>query len=110
MNLCFDTDIIIEFFRGNKKIVQKLTEYLEKNKTLFITTITLCELFRGVYLSNNPERESLKINTLLMNCQVLDLSQETCRLFGVLSASLIKEGKKINDADLLIASISIGSD
>ena len=107
MAFCLDTDIIIEFFRGNPKVVQKITEKIELKDHLYLTHFSLCELFRGAYLSQNPEKELVKIRTLLKACRVLPLTTNSCEKFGLISAQLIKEGKTVQDMDLLIGCIAL---
>lgn len=107
MPFCLDTDVIIEFFRGNPKIIEKFKDVMESAETLSITRITLCELFRGAYLSKHPERESKRILSLLNSCRVLGLTLDACIKFGSISALLSKKGEIIGDADLLIGCIAL---
>lgn len=102
---CLDTDIVIEFFRENKRINEKIRDSLSKGIELSITCITLCELYRGTYLSNNPEKQLKNISKLLDNIKVLNFSKESGRLFGLIGAELTKKGESIDDADLMVASI-----
>tara|TARA_Y100000310_G_scaffold170008_1_gene170218 strand:- start:1152 stop:1433 length:282 start_codon:yes stop_codon:yes gene_type:complete len=67
-------------------------------------------LFKGAYLSDNPEKEIKRIKILLETCCVLDLPVHACEKFGKIAASLIKTGKMVEDADLLIASIVLNKD
>ena len=50
---CIDTNIIVNFLRGDKDTIKKFREI--NNKDIFITPLTLCELFRGAFLSSSPE-------------------------------------------------------
>ena len=55
---CLDTNVIIDIFRGDEKIISKIEKYW--NEKIFITSITLCELYKGVY-GNKKIKEKLKI-------------------------------------------------
>lgn len=107
---CLDTDIVIEFFRGRKSVVEKIEEKIQNNEQLSLTPITLCELFRGAYLSDYPERELHRIEKFAESCAILEFTTEACRKFGMVSAGLTKEGAVINDADLLIGCLAFVHD
>ena len=102
---CLDTDIIIEFFRGNERIVKKIKENL--NNQLFLTTLSLCELYKGAFLSSNKDGEVMKIQTLLDYLKLITLNKKTAEIFGEKHKVLQDLGKKTQDFDLLTASIAI---
>ena len=103
MKYCFDTDIIVEFFRGNDNIVGKVSKVLNsRDDEIYLSTITLCELYRGAYLAKNTQKELEKINILLQSFKILHFSLAVCKLFGKISASLVQAGKMVGEADLLI--------
>lgn len=106
MSFCLDTDVIIEFFRGNPKVAAKVKEVTSREQVC-ITHITLCELYKGAYLSDNPEKELERIQKLISSCNIVNLSLKSCDQFGKLSAELKKQGKPINDADLIIGSVAL---
>jgi len=62
---CLDTNIIIEFFRGNAVIVRRLNE----NKNISTTTLNLCELYKGAYLSTSSELQIRQINDFAKRSQ-----------------------------------------
>jgi len=100
---CLDTDILIEFFRGNEKIVRKITSLADEDG-IALTWFSFYEFFKGIYVSQKPDEEFF-LKNLLATCLVLDSSFESSKIGGEIYASLKKEGKLINDADILIASI-----
>ena len=103
MIYCLDTDILIEFFRGNEKIVRKITSLADEDG-IALTWFSFYEFFKGIYVSQKPDEEFF-LKNLLATCLVLDSSFESSKIGGEIYASLKKEGKLINDADILIASI-----
>ena len=107
MSFCLDTDIIIEFFHGNDTVVNKIKEAINNKEVLNITPITLCELYKGAFLSAHPQKEFEKIEAVLNACFVLDFSPKACNIFGSLAANLAREGKPLDDSDLIIASIAL---
>lgn len=107
MAFCLDTDIIIEFFRGNENVIHRLEIEIKNNTPLYVTHITLCELFRGAHLSAHPKRETERIMQLLESIRILYFSLDACIKLGFISATLTRKGQVVNDADLIIGSIAL---
>ncbi len=80
---------------------------LEKVKTLdgtyAISPITLCELFRGAFLSQQTSKALFSIQQFMQESQLLDFDTHTCTLYGEHYAALERVGKRTQDLDLLIA-------
>ncbi len=105
---CLDTDIIIEFLRGNKKIISKIKE--KSNGLLFLTTLSLCELYKGAFLSSRKEKEVENIQTLLTYFGLITITNKTAEIFGKTYKTLTDSGKLTQEFDLLNASITMTHD
>lgn len=103
MIYCLDTDILIEYFRGNEKIVQRISMISDEDG-IALTWLSFYEFFKGIYLSKKLDEEVF-LKNLLASCLVLESSFESSKIGGEIYATLKKEGRLINDADILIASI-----
>lgn len=103
MIYCLDTDILIEYFRGNEKIAAKISS-LEEQDGIALTWLSFYEFFKGIYISQKLSEEAF-LKNLLSSCLVLESTFESSRIGGEIYAALKREGKLINDADILIASI-----
>ena len=68
-----------------------------------MSTITLCELYDGVYVSDYKEEHIEKLNRFLELVTVLDVNDKIARIFGKQRAELRKAGNLIDNFDLLIA-------
>lgn len=101
---CLDTNIIIEFLKGNKIVISKLNEIWQKDE-IFITTISLCELYKGIYISSKLESELNILDEFLNSISIINFSKESCKLFGETFSKLQKIGKTTNEFDLMISSI-----
>jgi len=101
---CLDTNIIIEFLKGNKIIIDKINNLWQKDE-IFITMISLCELYKGIYLSSKLEFELNILDEFLDSISVIDFNKESCKFFGEFFSKLQKIGKTTNEFDLMIASI-----
>lgn len=100
---CIDTNIIIDILRGDKGILTKI-EWLVK-ADIFITTITLCELYKGAYGHINSEKKIEEVKSFVSNFDLLGLDEKSCEEFGKLQSELRKKGKAISEFDLIIAAI-----
>jgi len=98
---CIDTNIFIEFLRGNKEIIEKFNNIDSDN--IFFSPITLSELYQGAYLSNNAQLGIQELNEFIESFNILDFNKEICKEFGKEYARLKKIGKQIPEFDLLIA-------
>jgi tRNA(fMet)-specific endonuclease VapC len=100
---CLDTDILIEYFRGSEAIKRKI-ESLTDDDSLGVTWLTFYEFFKGIFVSGKLGEEKF-LQELHETCLILNPSYEAARMGGEIYAALRREGKLINDADILIASI-----
>jgi len=108
MSYCLDTNIVIDFLRNKPLVVDSIRKM--EGEDLFVTSITLCELYKGVYLSNNSGNELIVINNFLNSVILIEFNQESCRLFGEEYYRLRKLGKQTEELDLMIASIARAHD
>ncbi len=100
--IVIDTDVVIDFLRGDKAVV----DYVEKiEKELAITSITLSELYYGASKAQQMGKHRKQIGSLIEFVRVLHTSHESSRIFGETKAKLENQGKIVDDMDLLIASI-----
>ncbi len=104
---CIDTDIVIADFRGGESIKERLRGI--STDSLFVTPITLCELYRGAFLSGNVEKNKLLIGKLLEKVNVLNFDLSACEIFGNAYKMLRNLGKLTQDIDLMTASICISN-
>jgi len=98
MDAILDTSIIIDLFKGDRDLLEKLP----KNFIYGISVVTLFELHCG----NLKEREEL----FLEKMPKISLEESSARLAGKIFRSLRKEGKIPKVKDLLIASSAIAND
>lgn len=63
-----DTDWIIDFLKGKREVVNKLTSLVEEG--LAISIISLAELYEGIYAAENPERQMNRSKEKIRNLQL----------------------------------------
>jgi len=103
-----DTDTIIDFFNNDNSIIKNIEK--RKSIPMYISSLTLCELYRGAFLASNPEEEQKNIFRLLINTEFVSLDKKACKIFGKNNSHLSKIGKLTQEVDLMISSIAISKD
>jgi tRNA(fMet)-specific endonuclease VapC len=106
MSYLLDTDVIIDFLRQNKEAVEKIAALNDVCK-LNTTIINLCELYEGVYLSNQQSEQLRVLFNFMSSVDILTPDLDTALTFGLTKTMLKKKGKIIGDFDTLIASIAM---
>jgi len=97
-----DTSILIAFLRGEQSVVSKVGGYLEEFDKLSLSIITYYEILRGLkYLGN--ERKLKEFEELMGESEIITLDRKIIRKASEIYAELKREGKMIEDADILIA-------
>jgi tRNA(fMet)-specific endonuclease VapC len=105
-----DTTFLVDLLRGRKEALALLAELEGRGASLCTTPITALELYRGAFLSANPERSLAAARKLLASLIVLPLDDEAAIVFGALAARLRSEGRRIGDFDEVIAAIALARD
>lgn len=104
-----DTDIIIYWLKNKyPKINRKIKKIDEEH--IFISSITLAELFFGAYNSTRKEENKLLIDELLEKINVVHFDEGAAECFGEIKSLLKSQGKIICDSDLFIAAAAISND
>ncbi|MEK6881412.1 MAG: type II toxin-antitoxin system VapC family toxin [Nanoarchaeota archaeon] len=102
---CVDTNIVVDIMRGDKALAIKVENMIFSGKNIFLTPITLCELYRGAFLHVNFDKKLQETESIIFNFEFIDFNAQSCKVFGELYAEIKKSGKMISDFDLMIASI-----
>lgn len=70
---------------------------------LYMSEVTLGELYYGVFCSKRKEHNTKKLNTLIEVVRPLNVNQETWKMFAEEKAKIRRKGKNMSDLDLLVA-------
>lgn len=98
-----DTDIIIDFFKGNKKAVCFIKENIDN---IFTTSINEFEIYSGIYRNGN-KKELEQAKEFFKEIEILGF--ENCsEIAAKMSTNLIQKGMTISQNDYFIASVIIG--
>lgn len=101
----FDTDTFIYLTKGNRHVLKKIQENAEL--TIKLSTISVSELYFGMYHSQRVEENLKKLESFLNTIEILDFDLPSAKRFGKLKQSLFEKRLTIDDFDLAIASIAL---
>lgn len=108
----FDTNVIIDYLRGNENIKKKIVISLSMGNILTIPSIAYYEVMRGFKESEATKRLN-NFKMLLKNLQMLYLEENNMQALNMAARiyeRLRKSGKLIEDNDIYIAATAIAND
>ena len=103
MKFLLDTNIVIDFLRGKKSIVEKIGQILPQG--IGISAVSLAELYHGAYKSSRPKYNLEKVDEFISvpEISVVDLDKQIAKHYGKMLAELESGGIKLAEIDMLIA-------
>jgi len=104
--LILDTDILVALLKGEPDAIQTIRALEEKNDRIATTAVTAYELLKGAYISSKPKENIEKVQEIISNVQVLDLSLKACEEASKIYRDLRKAGSLIGEFDVLITAIA----
>ncbi|MCK4543608.1 MAG: PIN domain-containing protein [Spirochaetales bacterium] len=100
-----DTDTTVYWLKGDKDIEAKIIAVGLVN--VRTTILSCCELYYGAYKSRRIEQNIKAIEELKAKITVVHTSEKVDKIFGKIKADLEKQGTRLDDSDIFIASIVI---
>ena len=97
-----DSDIVIDYFDGDSKVVNKIRE----KPKIFLPIIVIGELYLGAILSKKKEANLNRISDFCNKSEILDCTIETAEFYAGIKKDLRLQGTPIPDNDIWIAAIS----
>jgi tRNA(fMet)-specific endonuclease VapC len=101
-----DTDILSYFIKGHSEVQSRVKSYVEAGGGIRFSLITYYEIVSG--LKHRDARG--RLNSFLIfakECEVLPLTVESVSISAEAYAVTRKNGKAVDDIDLLIAGVAI---
>ena len=103
--MILDTNVLIDIMRNNKEAVSKAKKIADKEEPLFITTITVFELWQGFNPEKKQKYEELK--ELISSFGLFLLDIESAEISGKARKELSSKGLIVSPEDCMIAGIAI---
>jgi predicted nucleic acid-binding protein len=104
MSFLLDTDTCSAHFRQLSKVTSR---FLQSSGRLYVSVITLGELYSWVLRSKAPPSRAKSLRELLNEVTVLDVTQAVARRFGEIRAYLLDKGQPMPTADQFIAATAL---
>lgn len=108
MEVYLDSDILIDFLRGDKEIVNTIRK-LEEEYELATTSINLFELYYGAYKTDRLKNVRA-VDELVSSLEVSKLTEKSAKISGKIIAELESDGQVVDFRDTLIAAVVIEND
>lgn len=97
-----DTNILIEFLRGNKNVINNILK--AKFENCHISVVSLYELYYGAYNAGSQsdvQKEINRVNALREEFDILPLP-EKADYYGKIKVYLRKIGRPVDEFDMII--------
>jgi len=96
------------FFRNHLEVTARFASYLARYKKMSISIITYYEIMSGLKHRDSHKKSASFIEFVSKN-KVLPLTEQSVAVSAEIYAGLRKEGKPLDDIDLLIAGIAVAN-
>jgi len=104
-----DTDILSYYFQGDTKVVENFREYFKSCEKINVSIITYYEILSGLK-HKDPSKHLSRFRDFVNQNYLFPLTRDSVEVSSELYGRLRKDGKTIDDIDLLIAGIAISND
>lgn len=101
-----DTNIVIALFKNDNLVINKITEV----KEIFISNITVGEMYFGAYKSSKVENNIKQVDSFVASNKILNCDSTTAKHYGKIKNKLKIKGKPIPENDVWIAAIAMQYD
>ena len=101
-----DTNVIIRMLNGDTTAV----EILGKINKAFVPIVVVGELFYGAYKSTRKDDNMALFTAVLSTFEILPIEESVAVSYALIKTELMKNGIKIPENDLWIASIAHAND
>lgn len=104
-----DTDTVIYWLKNKFPAIDKKIKSIDEDQ-VFISSISMAELYFGAFNSAQKEDNKKLIDDLQGRVNVLYFDENAAMCFGETKADLKTKGRIISDSDLFIAGIAISNE
>lgn len=98
-----DANVVVNYLRG--KTPQKL--FFEQNNPFCIPSVVIGELVFGAENSSQPNKHFKQFNDFIKDKEVLNVDENTAKIYGKIKSDLRKKGTPIPENDIWIAAIAL---
>jgi tRNA(fMet)-specific endonuclease VapC len=113
MRYLLDTNICIYIIKKYPENVLKKLELIIKSENqneIYLSSISLSELYYGVEKSHQSEKNREALKGFLTPFEFIDFDEKCAEVFGRIRSDLEKKGNLIGPYDLQIAAVALSND
>lgn len=100
-----DTDTLVFILRGKDKVLENFNANIQYPRS--VSVISYGELLYGALKSNRPLENAAKVRHLCNLMPIVEISPGIIETYSALKADMEKQGRRIDEFDLIIASTAI---
>jgi len=104
-----DSTFLIDVLRG-KASVEELLGEVDVSGPPFVTSVTVMELYEGIYLAESTERERAVVEEMLDGINEIPFDRACGKRAGQINAELVAAGEPIDETDVMIAATALDYD
>ena len=104
MSYLLDTNTCVYAIKRRPSVINQLRQLSPDD--VYVTTVTLAELWFGARKSSRPEATRKSVDAFLRPFAVLDFDRQAAEAYAEIRLELESRGRPIGERDLLIASIA----
>ena len=104
MSYLVDTDICSAHLKGVDSVSNRFLQYAGE---LYVSTVTLGELYTWASRGKSPLGHLQGLIILLSDMTILDVDHDVAQKFGEIRAQLLDQGRPVPGMDLLIAATAL---
>jgi len=108
MRYLLDTNICVYFLNQNAKIVDKIASL--HTEDIAISCFNLTELLYGAYNSDYVDKNLERVRFIENTIEVVTFDRKAIENYAVIKSNLKKQGKLIDDFDMLIAAVALSNE
>lgn len=107
--MILDSTFLIDVLRG-KASVEELLGEVDVSGPPFVTSVTVMELYEGIYLAESTERERAVVEEMLDGINEIPFDRACGKRAGQINAELVAAGEPIDETDVMIAATALDYD
>lgn len=107
--MILDSTFLIDVLRGEGTVEELLGE-VDVSEPLFVASVTVMELYEGIYLAKSTERERAVVEEMLDGINEIGFDRTCAKRAGQINAELVTAGHPIDETDVMIAATALDYD
>lgn len=107
--MILDSTFLVDVLRGEGTVEELLGE-VDTSGPPFVTSVTIMELYEGIYLAESTERERAIVEELLDGVNEIPFDRACAKRAGQINAELVTTGQPVDETDVMIAATALDYD